>query len=316
MGRPSKLTHEQWAIAKARWEGCDIPGFAWLSREIETAWGVQVARRSLDQEARLKGWEKGGEPSQSIAAIKAINDHGGELYSAKNGATKEAGGVVLSLVQKGESKPKSGRKAKGGAADEKSPEEPRDALPTAKPPRFGVERLRGSVGRPTKYSPDFVEAILDFFDKEPGEWHDVEQFNGSVKRQLLPTNPPMLADFAKSIGVSVDTLGRWANAVEDDGSIKNPDFAEAYARAREMRESFILRGGMLEMLEPRVVQFALKNEHGWQDQPARKVALASVSKDELDRRFGDRMLASRKRMQEILEERADLLGPSGQAVED
>ena len=68
-----------------------------------------------------------------------------------------------------------------------------------------------------------------------------------------------------------------------------------------------VRGGLLGIYDPRVVQTALKNLHGWQDQPARKVAVAQVSKEELERRFGDRMAASRARMQEVLEERADLL---------
>ena len=70
MARQSKLTPEQWAIAKARWEGSPTPGFEWLSREIEAAWGVTVLRKSLDQMAKLKGWEKveGGPPSEPIPA--------------------------------------------------------------------------------------------------------------------------------------------------------------------------------------------------------------------------------------------------------
>ena len=177
-------------------------------------------------------------------------------------------------------------------------------MPTAQP-------SAAKRGRPSKFEPRFADEILAYFDKEPFTEVDVPQPTGLVKRQRMATMPPMLADFAKLIGVSLDSVNRWATEVTaETGGLKHPDFADAYARARELQESLIVRGGLLGIYDPRVVQTALKNLHGWQDQPARKVAVAQVSKDELDRRFGDRMLASRKRMQEILDERADLLGQS------
>ncbi len=52
--------------------------------------------------------------------------------------------------------------------------------------------------------------------------------------------------------------------------------------------------------------FLLKNLHGWEDQPAPKADHAAVSKDELDRRFGERIEAARQRQMAVLEERRAL----------
>lgn len=70
MARQSKLTPEQWAIAKARWEGCDKLGFQWLAYEIADAWGITILRKSLEQMARkIQRWEKGGDPVPELSAV-------------------------------------------------------------------------------------------------------------------------------------------------------------------------------------------------------------------------------------------------------
>ena len=79
----------------------------------------------------------------------------------------------------------------------------------AKTPKVRRSRARpGAVkGRPTKFSPKITEAMHAFFR----------------------TNPQaMLVDFAKSMGLHRDTLHNWSRALNMDGSLKWPEFAQAY----------------------------------------------------------------------------------------
>ena len=243
MARPSKLTPQQWVVVQRRWEGCDTDGFAWLSREIEAAWGVKVLRKSLEQAARGRAWEKGGEASRPLPPEARYIPLRGNV-----------GGNIPQPVCE--------------VADEVV-DAPAPALPR-------------KVGRPTAYRSEFADQIMVFFDKEPYTDVDVPQPNGLVKRQRMATDPPMLANFAGTIGVSKRTVDAWATAVDDAGRPRYPDFFEAYARARELQEALLTRGGALGLYDSRFVAFALKNLCGWQDQPTRAVEVAPISRDELE----------------------------------
>lgn len=170
-----------------------------------------------------------------------------------------------------------------------------------KPPGYA------GTGRPSKYRPEFDALIVAFFDKEPFTEHHVEQVDGFVKLQRMPTDPPMLATFAKSIGVSMDAVNSWATAANGDGSPRYPGFAEAYARAREMNEALLVRAGLLGLYDARVLQFALKNLYGWQDQPNKSTQVQPISRELLDKVYGENMAAAHERMAKVLEERRRFL---------
>lgn len=281
MGRPSTLTPEQWTAARRRWEGCDRQGFEWLRVEMLRAFGAAPSRPAIQQNAARAGWEKGGAPSEPLAPGAAAGD-----------APKQA---------------KLRSEKVTSAADAKvTPEavETADEVVDAPVPLPAVD-YRGP-GRPSLYKPEYAALIVAFFDKQPFEDVPVPQPTGTVKLQRMPVDLPMLATFAKSIGVSLTTVNRWATAIDSDGSPTYPDFAEAYARARATHEAFIVRASAQGAYEPRTCMFLLKNVHGWQDQPAPKVDHAAVSKDELERRFGQRMEAARVRQMAVLEERRQL----------
>jgi hypothetical protein len=56
-----KLTKDEWALARRRWEGSPRAGFAWLAAEIKAAWGVGISRPAVRQMATKPGaeWVKG-----------------------------------------------------------------------------------------------------------------------------------------------------------------------------------------------------------------------------------------------------------------
>lgn len=277
----TRLSSEQWLQARRRWEGDARDGFDWLAKEMVAAWGVPLSRQGVSVRARREGWEKGGDPSRPLAPVVAQQGKGVAQQKVVVAQQPEPGGEAAEV------------------ADE-----------VVEPP---APAERHGPGRPTKYRAEFAEKILTFFNKEPFTEVDVAQPSGLVKRQRLPTDPPMLASFAKQIGVSVRTLNRWAVELDDEtGNVRHPEFAEAFARAREFLEALLVRGGVLGLYDPRVVQFALKNLAGWADQPARTSEVAPISKEELEATYIRDMEEAHARQDAIDAERRALLAGEGE----
>jgi hypothetical protein len=318
VGRPSKLTPEQWAIARRRWEGCAVPGFEWLRKECLAAFGDAPSRPAMQQMAGDQKWAKGGETSLPIPPMAApapakagqgkpaatdAKPTGKATGKSRSAAGKAVqGGQLVTRPSEKVTDPEGEKVTSPEQASQDGQNEVADEVVDGRPAQ------RRGPGRPTKYRPEFAEQIVTYFDVQPEEDVKVEQPNGLVKLQRMARVPPMLVGFARSIGIDLTTLNRWATDVDAaSGKPRHPDFADAYAHARELHESLIAKGALLGLYDSKASQFLLKNLHGWQDQPARKVAVAPVSKDELEAKFGARMAAAHARMQELLAERRDLL---------
>lgn len=292
MGRPSKLTAEQWAAARRRWEGADKEGFAWLREEVLAAFGDAPSRPAMQQMAAQQGWAKGGDPSEPLRPAE------GQKRAASPAKAPPPAKKVTRAVEKATPPP-----PPKVTPPEDSPGEVADEVVDTPQPTE-----KKGPGRPTKYKPEFARLILEFFGKEPYTDVDVPQPSGLVKRQRMATDPPMLSDFARSIGVSVKSLNRWAVDINvETGNPKHPEFVEAYARAREMQESLLARAGLLGLYDPRVVQFALKNLAGWADQPARASEVAPISKEELEATYIKDMEEAHARQDAIDAERRQWL---------
>lgn len=82
----------------------------------------------------------------------------------------------------------------------------------SKKPKAIRSRVRpGAVtGRPSKFSPDLSQKMRDF-----------------CADSALNT----LEDFAKLHGVARNSLTNWARKQNPDGSLKHPEFAQAFAAA-------------------------------------------------------------------------------------
>lgn len=292
MGTRNKVTPEQWRIAKDRWESCDKPGFEWLVREMVEAFGGPIIRQTVSVRATREAWEKhsDAQPSLPIPRRPDVAQHG------------------TSVAQHGDDVAQHSKRQRKAKAGEEPPPEVADEVVDAPAPK-GKPAAR-AVGRPSKYEDRFAELIVEWFDKEPYTDEQVDLPNGSVKLQRMATPVPMLAGFAKSIGSDLRTVNRWATELAEEGKFKHPDFAEAYARAREMQEALVASGAMLGVYESRAAAFFLKNKHGWQDQPAQKVSVAAISREELDRIYGSGMEAARRRAIEVAERKLKMLEAS------
>lgn len=79
------------------------------------------------------------------------------------------------------------------------------------------------MSRHTDYRAEYCDDIVSFFDV-------------AAKTDGRATEFPTVQDFACNIGVTVATLLNWCD--------KHPDFAQAYALARQKQESILLKNAM------------------------------------------------------------------------
>ena len=110
--------------------------------------------------------------------------------------------------------------------------------------RSTTERL--TLGRPTKYKPEYCQQIIEFFDQpmidaKTEEAHD----------------PIYLSAFARNIGVVHDTLIEWTS--------RYPAFSEAYSEAKQLQKEMIITNAMQGRYNPSFAWRMMMNCHNWRD---------------------------------------------------
>lgn len=131
------------------------------------------------------------------------------------------------------------------------------------PAPIGNQYAVGNTGgRPSKYDDKYCQDIIDFFQKPPNcvNWKEEYYKDGSLKCKtpiITASEFPTFQKFANSIGVGTSTLHDWMR--------DNEEFAEAYARAKEMQEHIWLVNGMQNLYNAQFAQFFGKNCLGYKD---------------------------------------------------
>jgi hypothetical protein len=141
-------------------------------------------------------------------------------------------------------------------------------------------------GRPSPYKPEYAQKLIDYFSVQP--------YSEKIKKIVTKKGDvievpfdeaadfPTLAGFAISIGVHRDTLHEWSKV--------HPEFSDAYARAKDFQENFLVINGLKGLVKEQFGQFVTKNVLGWRDkQPGEADVIVnnvtSKSDDELDARL-------------------------------
>lgn len=129
-------------------------------------------------------------------------------------------------------------------------------------------------GRPSKFKPEFAEALVKFFDIEPyikevqekltEYYKDGEVKKESEKFRLVPNKMPTLYRFSKAIGVDYTTVWRWAEKGElnEDEGKKCPEFetfCNAYKEAKELQKEFLINIGLAGAAPSAAFIFTAKN---------------------------------------------------------
>lgn len=133
-------------------------------------------------------------------------------------------------------------------------------------------------GRPSKFKPEYIDAIIEFFDIEPYKKEIIEQAkeffaDGSIKKEnekfiYKPNKMPTLYRFARKIGVEYETVWRWAEQgkdIDEEGEWvenKTPDFLRffnAYKEAKELQKEFLISIGLANAAPSAFAIFTAKN---------------------------------------------------------
>ena len=121
------------------------------------------------------------------------------------------------------------------------------------------------AGRPTKYKEEYCQELIDYFNIDHVRGINKETKDGRIVEVIVGNSLPLLTGFANKIGVVRSTLYLWANETNEDGTLKNPEFSNAYARAKEMQEDMLVSNALNGMYDTKFAVFAAKNMIGWRD---------------------------------------------------
>ena len=105
---------------------------------------------------------------------------------------------------------------------------------------------------PSKYKAGHGKAMVEYFDRPP--WVEVERVNpktGAEYTERVPSTLPTFEGFAGSLGVTHATLLNWRK--------EYPEFAEAYARCKEIQKDILVQNGLNRLYDARFTMFMACN---------------------------------------------------------
>ncbi|MGD9382243.1 MAG: terminase small subunit [Candidatus Thorarchaeota archaeon] len=114
-----------------------------------------------------------------------------------------------------------------------------------------------SVGRPSKYKPEYCEQLVEFFDRQPYEFVLSDESDETSKKIKQICDLPTLAAFAKTVGVHRDTIHQWSK--------DHSDFSDAIKKAKELQEDILITNGLHGNYNTAFAIFTAKNVIGWRD---------------------------------------------------
>lgn len=146
-------------------------------------------------------------------------------------------------------------------------------------------------GRPSKYKPEYAEQLIKYFEIEPYREVNKEVVTKSGDVVTISEDQandfPSLAGFAIQIGVHRDTLHEW--------STQHPEFSDAYKRAKDYQENFLVINGNRGLIPAAFGIFTAKNILKWRDKQPDEIDTVvnnnvnSFSEDDLDQRIKEKL---------------------------
>ena len=127
-------------------------------------------------------------------------------------------------------------------------------------------------GQPSGYDIKYIQMLIDYFNVKPYKENNM----GKLEASDFPT----LAGFAVKIGFHRETLLNWSK--------EHPEFFDAYKRAKDYQENFLVVNGMKGLINPAFGIFTAKNVLNWRDKKEVEVSespLSNVSEFDLDERI-------------------------------
>lgn len=132
------------------------------------------------------------------------------------------------------------------------------------------------VGCPTKYDPKYAKEFLDYFSVKPYEKRKKKVIVKGVPLEIEVddiNDMPTLAGFAIKIGVHRDTLHEWVK--------KHPEFSDAYKRAKDFQEHYIVTNGLRGYTKDTFTQFVAVNVLNWRTKAKDEADLLVIPEQKL-----------------------------------
>ncbi len=123
-------------------------------------------------------------------------------------------------------------------------------------PHIKKPRKRAAAPVPA-YDENYPSRLLAFFDVPPFKVTEVMKKDGSVSLLETACELPTFEAFAKSLGVTRDTLKNWEAA--------HPAFAQASAKARDLQSDILIQNSLRGNYSASFAVFTAKNLLGWKD---------------------------------------------------
>lgn len=129
------------------------------------------------------------------------------------------------------------------------------------------------LGRPTLFKEEYTQKLIDYFGSVTAytQYPHLDEEGNVVGMKNVPNLFPTLARFATMLGVSRDTLHEWSKATNEDGTLKHPDFSDAYKRAKDYQEALLSEGTLAGAYNPTFAIFTAKNVLGWRDKTEQEI---------------------------------------------
>jgi hypothetical protein len=105
------------------------------------------------------------------------------------------------------------------------------------------------VGRPTSYKPEYAVQLNEYFSSRI--------YIRTETGKEIAEDFKSLAGFGLKIGVHRDTLHEWSR--------KYPEFSDAYKRAKEWQEFYLITNGLKGIINCSFAIFTAKNVLNWRD---------------------------------------------------
>lgn len=112
-----------------------------------------------------------------------------------------------------------------------------------------------------KYKPEYCHQLIDYFNIEPykieNELHTNKDGSTFVVRKEIPNDMRFKSEFARQIGVNIDTLKDWCKIY--------PEWKEAYEAVKGLQEKVLVTNGLRGLYKASFAIFTAKNILHWRD---------------------------------------------------
>ena len=138
-------------------------------------------------------------------------------------------------------------------------------ISTKLPTRDDLAKLEGR-GAKGKYYPGLVGECYAYFNIPPVEIKTItNKESGEVTLESTVNNLPTRAGFAVSVGILQSRLYDYAKVINKDGSLKYPEFSEAWEAGKDCQESILVANTLSGAYNAGFAKFVAQNLLDYRD---------------------------------------------------